>query len=88
MNELRGELLDTHKFWKVQNTGWSECKNWFDTGGSVMNPLRFDNEADAIAYGNQRKNKLNQAGIIWRVVQVIYDRYENGDKTTKTWVKI
>ena len=86
--KLNGDLIGTHTFWKVQNTGWSGGISWFGTGGSYMNPLRFSNEKDAFEYGMKKKLDFNQDTTLWRVIKVVFDRYENGDVTTKTWVEI
>jgi hypothetical protein len=37
-------------YYSVENTGWSGGVSWFETGGTHMNPLRFNSYNEAVDY--------------------------------------
>ena len=77
--------MKTIEFWSVENTGWSGGISWFTTGGTDVNPLRFDNRFDAFEYANRCKTELNQDTTLWRVVHTKIDRKEFEETTTRKW---
>ncbi len=80
--------MRTIEFWSVENTGWSGGVSWFTTGGTEMNPLRFDNKFDAFKYASECKNELDQETTLWRVVHTTIEREEFKETTTRKWVML
>lgn len=74
------------KFWTVEDTGWSGGQSWFKTGGSEMNPLRFQSHELALEYAQTRKAKFNQPTTLWRVVETTIEKTDNREVTTREWI--
>lgn len=73
------EPLSTHQFWEVENTGWSGGISWFKSGG------RIKSEELAIEYATRKKLEFNDSDTFWRVTEVTFIRYEDGDSTVRKW---
>ncbi len=79
-------MPDVIEYWKIQNTGWSGGVSWFDHGGSASNPLRFGDEATAVACAH--KAQWGDESVFWRVVHVRIERFDNKRVTTEEWIPI
>lgn len=77
--------MATLEYWTVENTGWSGGISWFKTGGTDANPLRFNSEDEAIAYGKKAKKEFDQDTTFWRVVRTTIQRSDNREVITREW---
>lgn len=82
------DIIESHQYWKVQNTGFTDGTSWFDTGGSIMYPNIFTNEKDAVDYCATSKKNLNQKSTLWRVANIIIEIYGDREITTMIWKNI
>jgi len=69
-------------YYSVENTGWSGGISWFESGGSLMNPLRFSTEQEAVKYIAKQSKELNDSSVLWRSVKHEFIRNMQGDKCT------
>ena len=74
------------EWWRVENTGWSNGRSWFTSGGTDANPYRAKSEAEAIEYITN--NRWDDPAIKWRYVHVTLERNENRSVTTEVWTEI
>lgn len=66
-------------WWTVENTGWSGGISWFHTGGTDMNPLRFESKHHAWQYAKRAIKDLPDSK--WRLVETTFVR--DNKSTTK-----
>lgn len=76
------------EWWHVENTGWSGGTSWFSTGGTNVNPLRFDSEEDAKTYALKRKQDLDDPNTKWRYMHTTLEREGNKSVTTTEWTEV
>jgi hypothetical protein len=76
------------EWWRVENTGWSNGRSWFQCGTSLYDPYRAGSEAEAIEYIERQKKSWNDPEIKWRYVHVTLERNENRSVTTEVWTEI
>jgi hypothetical protein len=76
------------EFYTVENTGWSGGISWFTTGGTDMNPRRFNTNEEATVYATRSQELMNDPNTLWRIVHTIIERTENKEVLTRTWTMI
>ena len=73
------------QWWTVENTGWSGGVSWFSTGGTDLNPLRFDDPDAARTYATKCKLEFNDPQTHWRVVHTTLERTADSETITRKW---
>ena len=76
------------EWWRVENTGWSNGRSWFESGGTQMNPFRAKSQEEAIQYINDTRKSWDDPQVKWRIVHVTLEQKENQSITTETWTEI
>ncbi len=76
------------EWWRVENTGWSNGRSWFTSGGTDAHPWRAKSEAEAIEYINDRRKSWDDPVVKWRIVHVTLQREDNKSITTEIWTEI
>ena len=74
------------EWWRVENTGWSNGRSWFTSGGTDANPYRAKSEAEAIEYITN--NRWDDPAVKWRYVHVTLQREDNKSITTEIWTEV
>lgn len=77
---------EVFEYWKVQNTGYTNGVSWFDTGGSLVRPARFQSEKDARKY--LVANRWGGAEVKWRLVHVTIATTEDSCVTSERFIPV